>query len=117
MSESGQGNAAGCHPKKFLRLLQKREALEYLLAAYRIGVRRGLPVAMINIAIGIFLRRFRTIRVALDVTDVVGAHMRRVTRQGCVVMKSSTSIWIPYMKVRLVLFATKVPMLHLRRDT
>lgn len=45
-SQSGQGNAAGRHPKKILRPPQKPEAVEYLLAAYRIGVRRGCWLMM-----------------------------------------------------------------------
>nr|CCG55378.1 insertion element IS2A uncharacterized 48,2 kDa protein [Erwinia piriflorinigrans CFBP 5888] len=41
-SQSGQGN----NPKKVLRPVQKCEAVEYLLAAYRIGVRRGCRLMM-----------------------------------------------------------------------
>lgn len=45
-SQFGQRNAAGRHPKKVLRPVLKRDAVEYLLAAYRIGVRKGCRLMM-----------------------------------------------------------------------
>lgn len=42
----GQGNAAGRHPKKVLRPMKKREAVEYMLAPNRIGVRRECRLMM-----------------------------------------------------------------------
>ena len=45
-SESGQRDAAGSHQKKVLRPAQKREAVTWLLEAYRIGLRRGCRLMM-----------------------------------------------------------------------
>jgi len=74
-------------------------------------------IVRINTVTGVFLKSFQMIREGLDVIDVVAVHMKGAIQLGHVEMKRLKLIWILYMRVRRVRFATRVPMQHLRRDT